>query len=173
MPFVLAQQQQWSKKFEFEILDNFKNLRDAVNKTGDVEPADAFMWEIFTTKKYYDNGELKKIGQIYTPWPSWVVTASSSILSSSSEDVKKFLLAVNEGIEYFNAHHDEAVSHIIANLDYNEQDARAWLKTVEFVPNTLEVNQQKILHNTISILKSAEVLEEGSENVTYLYNLGQ
>lgn len=50
MGFVLAEQQGWLKEgeepFEFKILDNFKGLRDGVNDV----TADAFMWEVFTSK---------------------------------------------------------------------------------------------------------------------------
>lgn len=50
MGFVLAEKQGWLKAdeepFEFKILNDFKRLRDGVNDG----TADAFMWEIFTTK---------------------------------------------------------------------------------------------------------------------------
>lgn len=50
MGFVLADQQGWLKEekepFEFQILNDFKRLRDGVNNG----IADAFMWEVFTSK---------------------------------------------------------------------------------------------------------------------------
>lgn len=50
MGFVLAEQQGWlevgKEPFDFKILNDFKGLRDGVNNG----TADAFMWEIFTTK---------------------------------------------------------------------------------------------------------------------------
>jgi len=53
MGFVLADQNGWLKAgeepFEWVVLDNFKNLRDAVNHKEGKE-ADAFMWEHFTSK---------------------------------------------------------------------------------------------------------------------------
>uniref|UniRef100_A0A060TBH9 ARAD1D31878p n=1 Tax=Blastobotrys adeninivorans TaxID=409370 RepID=A0A060TBH9_BLAAD len=171
MPFVLAKQQGWTDQFEFEIQDNFKNLRDGVNHTGSVKPTDAFMWEVFTTKKYYDSGEIKQIGNIYTPWPSWVITASSTFLTSSegAAALKGFFNAVNEGIAYFNSHHDEAVTHISTNLDYSAEDARAWLKTVQFVDNVAVVDKGTIVDKTVEILQSADVLDDSSANYAYLH----
>jgi Ca3427-like PBP len=32
------------------------------------ESSAAFMWEYFTTKKHYDSGRLRHIGDIYTPY---------------------------------------------------------------------------------------------------------
>lgn len=50
MGFVLADQQGWlneeKEPFEFQILNDFKRLRDGVNNG----IADAFMWEVFTSK---------------------------------------------------------------------------------------------------------------------------
>lgn len=76
MGFVLADSKGWltpsKAPFENVPLNTFEKLREGVND-GTV---DFFMWEHFTSKRYYDNGEIKKIGEIYTPWPSWWVLSS-------------------------------------------------------------------------------------------------
>lgn len=171
MSFVLAQQKEWPADFQFEIQDNFKNLRDGVNNVGDVKPTDAFMWEIFTTKKYYDNGELKQIGHIYTPWPSWVITASADVTSTDegTTALRGFFSAVNEGIQYFNSHQDEAVTHISTHLDYTADDARAWLDTVKFVNDVSTIDQETVINKTIKTLQAAEVLTQGSEGLAYTF----
>lgn len=170
MPFVLAIQKGWTKKFEFEIQDNFKNLRAGVNHDEGVKPTDAFMWELFTSKKYYDNGEIKNIGKIYTPWPSWVVTASTDVIKSNKTELANFLKSVDEGIDYFNNNHEEAVNYISTNLDYSAEDARAWLKTVEFVKNSEGVNPE-VVSKTIDILKSAGALTESADSQEYVVDL--
>jgi ABC-type nitrate/sulfonate/bicarbonate transport system substrate-binding protein len=55
MGYVLADQEGWLKEgeepFDWTVLDNFKNLRDAVNREHpEGKEADAFMWEHFTSK---------------------------------------------------------------------------------------------------------------------------
>lgn len=170
MPFVLATQKNWTKEFKFEIHDNFKNLRDGVNHTGTVTKSDAFMWEVFTTKKYYDSKEIKQIGQIYTPWPSWVVTASTDVIASKKETLAGFLASVNEGIEYFNGHHDEAVKYISDNLDYSAEDARAWLQTVTFVKDVSKVDPD-VVNKTVDILKAAQVLTEQADTKEYAVSI--
>ena len=71
MGFVLADSQGWlsstTAPFENIPLQTFEKLRNGVNDS----TVDFFMWEHFTSKRYYDNGEIKRIGEIYTPWPSW------------------------------------------------------------------------------------------------------
>src|SRR5690606_18446254 len=75
MGYVLADQQGWLNPSNSEpfsdtvVLNNFQNLRDGVNDGR----ADFFMWEHFTSKKYYDSGEIRRVGEIYTPWSSWKI----------------------------------------------------------------------------------------------------
>ncbi|KAF3990119.1 hypothetical protein FT663_01491 [Candidozyma haemuli var. vulneris] len=168
MSFVLGLQLNFPTPYfsDFPILSNFKNLRDAVNQKyseeGTPKHAEAFMWEHFTSKKYYDSGEIKRIGEIYTPWPSWVVTVRKE---TNTETVKKFLGAVNKGIAYFLQNPDEAVKHISTNLDYSAEDAKEWLKTVKFNEQLgeKEIDWERVVSNTTKVLKTAGVLEEKPE----------
>lgn len=172
MPFVLAQQKGWGK-FKFEIHDNFANLRDGVNHKGTVAPSDGFMWEIFTTKKYYDNGEIKNVGKIYTPWSSWVISASTDLTSNTEgrQCLAALATAINKGIGYFNSHPDEAVNWISSNLDYSAEDAKAWLATVKFNPDVSKVDENIIVNKTIEILQAAEVLDKAADSKVYLTNV--
>ncbi|CAZ81199.1 unnamed protein product [Tuber melanosporum] len=156
MGFVLAQAHGWLREgkepFEFVILDDFKGLRDGVNSG----KADAFMWEHYTSKKYYDSNEVKKLGEIYTPWPSWHIVASNSLPTAT---VSLFLEAVNEGIAYFSDHEDEAVEYISAHLDYSKEDAREWLGTVKFASDVREVDEND-LNKTLDVLREAGVVKD-------------
>ncbi|KAI1487272.1 hypothetical protein F5X96DRAFT_160155 [Biscogniauxia mediterranea] len=173
MSYVLADQQGWlsssssssSPYSEFVVLQNFANLRDAVNSGA----ADFFMWEHFTSKRYYDSGEIRRVGEIYTPWSSWKIVASSALVpTSSGADNKKtpdprvldLFAKLDQAVAYFNGHHDEAVAYISTALDYSEEDAREWLKTVRFSTKTEGVDL-KVIQSCIGILRKAGVLTEG------------
>ncbi|CAN3377267.1 hypothetical protein DIURU_003482 [Diutina rugosa] len=160
MSYVLANQLKFDKAFSFNVLDNFKNLRDGVNQG----VADFFMWEHFTSKRYYDNGEIKRIGEIYTPWPSWVIVASKKALEAKADAIDDFSQGVIKGIEYFNQNPDEAVKWIAENLDYTEDDAREWLKTVEFNPD-LKIDWETVVNNTKATLQQAGVLTDSEETL--------
>ncbi|KAK6203029.1 uncharacterized protein RJT21DRAFT_23981 [Scheffersomyces amazonensis] len=171
MSFVLAHDLKFSKEFSnFPILSTFKNLRDSVNhKLEDKElNSDAFMWEYFTSKKYYDNGEIKQIGQIYTPWPSWVITANAKTLESKNEAIKAFVSSVNKGINYFNVNKDKAIEYIGENLDYSKEDAGEWIKTVNFNSKVGqdELNWEAVVGKTSEILKIAGVLTDSDEVIS-------
>ncbi|KAK4183783.1 hypothetical protein QBC35DRAFT_507332 [Podospora australis] len=173
MGFVLADQQDWllpttasgssAPYNEFIVLNTFENLRNAVNDG----TADFFMWEHFTSKKYYDNGEIRRVGEIYTPWSSWKIVASTKLVSKSDDETKvderveDLLEKLNQGIKHFNEHQDEAVKYISTELDYSEEDAREWLKTVRFPERTQGVDL-KVVNGTVEILQKAGVLSAGS-----------
>lgn len=156
MGFVLAETFSWLKysgepPFPVVPLQTFAKLREAVNDG----TADFFMWEHFTSKRYYDKGEIKKIGEIYTPWSSWKIAArdDKEVGARLPEVFKK----LNQGVEYFLCHQEEAVTHISSELDYSREDAREWLKTVRFSADVKGVRKETI-KNTIRILRKARVI---------------
>ena len=172
MSFVLADQHGWldstsdSPPFPIEVLNTFSNLRDSVNDS----TADFFMWEHFTSKRYYDNGEIKRIGEIYTPWSSWKIVAVNDLLhpanwSSTSnaskpaikEELEEALEKINKGVKHFEDNQEEAVQYISSKLDYSEEDAREWLKTVRFAKDVRGVDRE-VVDKTVGILQKAGVL---------------
>jgi hypothetical protein len=170
MSFVLADTHGWLKSpassstsspassdakdaapFEILPLQTFENLREAVNSG----KADFFMWEHFTSKRYYDNGSIKKIGEIYTPWPSWHIVAHNDIVQDSR--LEGLFEKLNRGIKYFESHQEEAVQYISTELDYSAEIAREWLGTVRFAGDVRGVSEGAI-GETVKVLEKAGVL---------------
>ena len=160
--------------FPVEVLQTFANLRDAVNKG----TADFFMWEYFTSKRYYDNGSIKKVGEIYTPWSSWKIVAANHLLnphnwsaapgaakhSPLKRDLEEVLVKINEGVRHFEMHQDEAVQYISTKLDYSEEDATEWLKTVRFTHDVRGVDRS-VVNETVDVLDKAGVVDARSPGV--------
>lgn len=165
MSFVLADQQGWldtttdNPPFPVKVLDTFANLRNGVNDG----TADFFMWEHFTSKRYYDNGQIKRIGEIYTPWSSWKIVATNELIqpdrSGINDKLEGILAKINDGIKHFEKNQEEAVQYISTELDYSEEDAREWLGTVRFSQDVRGVDD-KVIPKTVSILQKAGVLGE-------------
>lgn len=141
----------------------------SITKTA-LSPLDAFMWEIFTTKNTTTTRRSRTLVEFILLWPSWVITAGTDVIDTKKEALANFLKSINEGIAYFNAHHDEAVEHISTNLDYSAEDARAWLKTVTFVDDVTKVDPA-VVQKTVSILKSAGVLTEAADSKKYVVSV--
>lgn len=172
MSFVLADQQGWldpqasGPPFPVEPLNTFSSLREGVNNG----TADFFMWEHFTSKRYYDNGEIKRIGEIYTPWSSWKIVARNDLLNPKNwsqgehashpalkEELEDALQKINKGVKHFEENQEEAVRYISTKLDYSEEDAREWLKTVRF-PQDVRGVKADVVEKTVRILQKAGVL---------------
>ena len=166
MAFVLADQEGWldpangsaedAPILEFLPLQSFDKLREGVNSS----EADYFMWEHFTSKRYYDNGSIKKIGEIYTPWPSWHLVARNVLVNDPR--LGDLFKKLNQGIQHFEENQEEAVKYISTDLDYSAEDARDWLKTVKFAKDVKGV-RTSVLEETVKVLEKAGVL--GSVNV--------
>ena len=175
MAFVLARQEGWfaestapesKKSLVLVPLGPFKDLRDGVTgKDGQAPPADFFMWEEFTTKPYFrdESTPLKKIGEIYTPWPSWHIAASSSTFPDPEKDEKlaQVFKTLDEGIEEFNSTPEVAVQLLGTGelgCHYTEEDAREWLKDAVFVKTTRGVDDT-MMENVIKVLQGAGVVD--------------
>ncbi|KAF1345994.1 hypothetical protein BDV97DRAFT_269288, partial [Delphinella strobiligena] len=154
MSYVLADQNGWlsssSSAFDVVPLGDFAALRDGVNEG---QKADFFMWEHFTTKKYYDNGELKRVGEIYTPWPSWMIVARDA----KDERLEDMAEKLNRGVMWFREHPEESVEHITSTMEYSKEDAEAWMKTVKFSDNVRGVDPE-VVKKTIATLQKAGAL---------------
>lgn len=164
MGFVLADREGWLSPsspapFENVPLQTFEKLREGVND-GTI---DFFMWEHFTSKRYYDNGEIKRIGEIYTPWPSWQIVASTPLLKSIEESrdsrLTDLFQKLDKGIAYLDKNHQETIEYVSTHLDYSKWDAAAWLTTVRFASKTEGVNIS-VVDKAVEVLKKAGVLGE-------------
>ncbi|KIW18158.1 hypothetical protein PV08_02446 [Exophiala spinifera] len=168
MAFVLAEQEGWlrqskdqkSEGLSIVPLGPFKDLRDGVTSAS----ADFFMWEHFTTKPYFhgENTPLKKIGEIYTPWPSWHIAASRSTFPNPESDdtLRQIFQAFDEGVKSFNTDTNAAIKMLgtgEAQCHYSEEDGREWLKDVKFVENTRGVDAA-VMSGVVDVLKTASVI---------------
>ncbi|KAL8936731.1 MAG: hypothetical protein Q9216_004772 [Gyalolechia sp. 2 TL-2023] len=151
--------------FEIQPLQTFENLRKAVND----HAADFFMWEYFTSKRYYDSQPdtrtrypIKKVGEIYTPWSSWKIVARSSLIGG--RELEEVFEKLNAGVRYFKEHGEEAVRYISSELDYGEDDAREWMRGVRFAEDVRGV-RRGVLGKTVESLKKAGVLGESGREM--------
>jgi hypothetical protein len=170
MAFVLAQQEGWfantesKKPLVLVPLGPFADLRDGVTGKNDEALADFFMWEHFTTKPYFDGDStpLKRIGEIYTPWPSWHIAASSSTFPNPEKDERltQVFETLDKGIKQFNSTPEEAVRLLGTGelgYHYTEEDAGEWLKGAEFAKSTKGVDSN-VMESVVKVLQEAGVI---------------
>ena len=112
-------------------------------------------------QRYHDAGEVRRVGDISTPWPSWMIVAATALLRDGADArVEALLAALDNGVAHFVAHPDDAVAYIAANLDYTAADAREWLPTVRFAAGTRGIDRD-VVRRCVDVLRVAGVLVEG------------
>lgn len=178
MSFVLSQQQGWNAdSLTPAPLGPFPALRNGVTGAESTPPnptADFFMWEHFTTKPYFHptaqspDPPLKRIGEIFTPWPSWLIVASSSVFPSPGDDehLEKLFRFLDQGVKDFEADSTQVVNLLGTGelgCTYVEEDAVEWLKDVKFTSGTKGVDR-KVVENVVNVLKAAGVIDSGMAN---------
>ncbi|KAI9676386.1 MAG: hypothetical protein M1817_000543 [Caeruleum heppii] len=205
MAFVLAEQEGWltstststspsspavsdpnSKISPYESLipcGPFPDLRTAVSDPSGNPQADFFLWEHFTSSRYFAPGydqkdALKSLGDISSPWgASWLIVAQSSLLltpSSSSPSLKQeidprlenLFTTLDTSITYFNAHIPEMITYISTTMDYSREDVETWIETVRFAGKegggTRGVDR-KVVERAWGVLRDVGVLDDDGE----------
>ncbi|KAF8825227.1 hypothetical protein HHX47_DHR7000186 [Lentinula edodes] len=145
MAYVMGFQQGWpSESMNFQVNNDIRGLIDSVNDHSTA----AFMWEWFTTKPWLDSGEVRFIGSVPTPWPSWLVAAQPSV---NTEALKQFLTTLSSYVRSFDSAESRAtknVNFIKSRFGYGEEDIEAWMKTVGYPQDCLTIPKD-VLMNTL------------------------
>ena len=179
MSIVLAQQRGWlasdtavgqsvaaprAEPFDFVILGDFAGLRDGVN----ADKADAFMWETFTSKPFHDGGVIKRVGQITTPWPAFMLAARTQMIGERADEVRRLGDAVSEACGVFMQERDTGKSqeYVASTFAQRPEDVEEWFKTVKYAGDVRNVSIA-VLEQCVRTLQEANVVT-GNVNVADL-----
>lgn len=147
MASYMAFKHKWeNKNIDYKICDSFENLRNSVNDGS----ASCFLWEWYTTKPFADSGEVRFIGSMPTPWPSWLIAANPSSKTNPhhTKELSEFLNQLSTYVNKFNSEESRKgpnVEFIKKNFGYNEDDIVAWLKTVGYPDDVATIESNLIL----------------------------
>lgn len=155
MTCVLASQRGWAQSdVKYVVLGSFADLRAGVN----AGTAAAFMWEHFTTKPFNDSGEIRRIGQIVTPWgPCFMLCSSRSVLA---DPVKRAALhavqrALQDACRLFHSTPGMA-DEVAKRYGLRPEDAKAWYDAVRITASG--VVAESTLEGALQALKDAGIL---------------
>ncbi|TFL03795.1 periplasmic binding protein-like II [Pterulicium gracile] len=156
MAHVMALQQGWSTgDFQFKVNNDIHGLIASVDEGS----TSAFMWEHFTTKPFVDEGKARFIGNVPTPWPSWLIAAHPT--RAPNDQVKAFLSQLTDFVNRFAS----TASRLGPNIDfikekfgYPEEDIKAWLGTVGY-PLDCAAIPHNVVEQTFRLLEKAGVVK--------------
>lgn len=139
MAYVYAEQKGWTRDdFDFRVVANLKGAREALGYQG----ANLFLWEKFTTKPLVDNGELRLIDSIKTPWPCFVIAVRNEVLANRLDDVK-ILIQIIKQRSYAFMEQANAVELISSRYGIEYDDAALWMSMTEW-ETTNEIHPEVI-----------------------------
>ncbi len=128
MAYVNAQNNNWNtENLKFEVVNN---LSDAIeNLTNGT--ADYFMWEHFTTKPLVDNGTFRRLDDCPTPWPCFVIAASTNFITEHNKTLHHILEIINLYTEEFKS--IPSIDKTLANkYELKLEDIISWLSITKW-----------------------------------------
>lgn len=111
------------------------------------------MWEHFTTKPFIP--EISFIDHVLTPWSSWLIVASATLLASPSHVtiLNNFLTNLSESIKKFDApdaRKKDSKEFVVGHFGYEEKDVEAWLETVRYPLNGVREVKKDTIFETLT-----------------------
>mmetsp|Transcript_15142 Transcript_15142/g.29892 ORF Transcript_15142/g.29892 Transcript_15142/m.29892 type:complete len:287 (+) Transcript_15142:105-965(+) len=128
MAVVLAEKMGWDpKSLKYEIVGSLDGAKEALTKG----TSNGFLWEKFTTKPHVDSGVLRRVGEIPTPWPCFVVAVRNEVIEANGPKLKEVLEVLGGVCRDFKA---DAASpaYIAQEYKLKPEDAAEWFSTVEW-----------------------------------------
>lgn len=159
MALVLAKREGWKREeLSFQIIGNLDGAKEAM----DAGNEGLFLWEKYTTAPMVKNGTMKRIGEVPSPWPCFVMVASDKALYEFGSVILNLRDKVYEISEAFAAHENR--SRVLASFyQLDQEDVEKWLEQTKWCSEAkVSVSELKEAMNTmvhLGILQSELSLE--------------
>lgn len=155
MAYLLAKQAGWSTEgLEFEIVGNLDGARKAFKK---VTPK-VFLWEKFTTQPLVRSGEFRRIGEIPTPWPCFVLVASERMLSEFPKELKQVQDLVYAKNKSLKSDSQRTIEEVATYYKLEKPDIVEWFAQTDWATNA-KVSSQTLEH-AMAVLKDLKLISQ-------------
>jgi ABC-type nitrate/sulfonate/bicarbonate transport system substrate-binding protein len=121
------------------------------------EEADLFLWEKYTTQPFVDKQSCKRIGQVNTPWPCFVVACRASLMENDNAIIQGIIEVVKSIAKQIKA--DQHSAEAIAWRYHLAEPAVAqWLNETTW--NTTSLDVKAAVHPTVEFLHGASLIND-------------
>jgi hypothetical protein len=121
------------------------------------EEADLFLWEKYTTQPFVDKQSCKRIGQVNTPWPCFVVACRASLMENDNAIIQGIIEVVKSIAKQIKA--DQHSAEAIAWRYHLAEPAVAqWLNETTW--NTTSHDVKAAVHPTVEFLHGASLIND-------------
>ena len=147
MSYVLAQREGWdASALSFNVVGDVYGGLWALNH----DEAQGFLWEKYTTQPFVDQGKCKRIGEVYTPWPCFVIAVRNEVLDSDHDLLKCMLKVVQERASQLKNASDAA--EVLAwRYALQKDEVTDWLRQTEWSAAT-QIHHDDLQHTVETLL---------------------
>lgn len=139
---------------QFEIVGNLDGAITTLTKN----KADYFLWEKFTTQPYVSNGTFRRIGEVPTPWPCFVIAVREEFLSKNEIELSQLIDEVHERMQTLEQHEESTIQEIAKRFNLEEQQVSMWFNELEW--NKDFELPESIFQDVIQSLLNVGIIEE-------------
>ena len=160
MAYVLAEQLGYRPNPEdFVIVNDIAGAEKALTNG----TADVFLWEKYMTMPLVESGHFKRVGEIPTPWSSFVIAARNEICETKEAELKRLLKVIRTASGDFMTHPDSF--ELIANRYGLKKDKMyEWFQITEW-ETTEHINGEMIFSTTQTLQKVGIINESNNPEV--------
>ena len=140
---------------QYEIVKNLEGGIEALTKG----TADYFLWEHFTTKPLVDKDIFRRIDNITTPWPCFVMAVRDEILEDQSDDIKQIINVINKQLKLFKEplENDDLIRLFSERYQQKKEDIKEWLAITKW--NRKKTISKKLINTIQNKLVQFNVIE--------------
>ena len=140
---------------QYEIVKNLEGGIEALTNG----TANYFLWEHFTTKPYVDIGIFRRIDNITTPWPCFVMAVRDEVLEHQSDDIKQIIKVINKQLKLFKEplENNELIQLFSERYQQKTEDVREWLAITQW--NRKKTISKKLINTIQNKLVQFNVIE--------------
>jgi len=143
-----------------------QNLDGAIDSLTALK-TDVFYWEKFMTKPYVDSGQLKRLGEYLTPWPSFVIAVREDFLRENEQVLIDVLDVIRFNCQHFMSS-PNSIDEVARTYGLVREDVDEWFHLTEWdLGNPLS---EKMIENVQYYLQSAGIIEEELRFEAFLFN---
>lgn len=154
MSYILAKQQGWDPTaLSFNVVGDVYGGLWALNN----DEAQGFLWEKYTTQPFVDQGKCKRIGEVLTPWPCFVVAVRNEVLQHEAALLQAILPIVQKRAQELK-NSDDAAEVLAWRYALKKDEVTAWLSKTEW-SNQLDVDQKDI-QNVVETLHELNLVTD-------------
>jgi hypothetical protein len=164
MSYVLAKREGWNpEKLDFKIVNNLPGALEVMH----AEKPEMFLWEKYTTKPWVDSKQMKRIGEIPSPWPCFAIIATDKALAEFNEVIFQLRELVYEESKTLQSS-PSAIDAISKYYELNPSDVKEWfVQTSWAIENNISRSQLEKSMNTMKDLRIISKIIPLEDFLTY------